>query len=85
MKRIFWNRPTGSFKTRRCFAGGLVAAVLVLLPAGVEPADAVPAEQEAATSQFDPHDFSGLWYNYTYRNGDRAGCVFLVRTAVILR
>ena len=71
MKRILWKCLTRSVKVRRCFAGVIAAAVLVLLPAGVEPAKAVPAEQEAAASQFDPHDFSGLWYNYTYRNGDR--------------
>lgn len=58
---------------RRCFASVIVAAVLMLLPAGVEPAEVVPAEQEAETSQFDPHDFSGLWYNYTYRNRGRGG------------
>lgn len=73
MKGILWNCLTGSFKMRCCFASVIVAAVLVLLPAGVEPAEAVPAEQETVTSQFDPHDFSGLWYNYTYRNGDRDG------------
>ena len=73
MKRILWNCLTGSFKARRCVASVIVAAVLVLLPAGAGPADAVPAEQEAATSQFDPHDFSGFWYNYTYRNGGRGG------------
>ena len=58
---------------RRRFVSVIIAAALVLLPAGVEPAEAAPTEQDAATRQFDPNDFSGLWYNYTYRNGDRGG------------
>jgi len=66
-----WNYLTERFTMRRCFVSVTVAAVLVLLPAGTESADAAPAGQEAVASQFDPHDLSGLWYNDTYRNGGR--------------
>ena len=58
---------------RRCFASVSAAAMLILLPAGVVPTGAVSAEQDAAPSRFDPRDFSGYWYNYTYRNSGRGG------------
>ena len=58
---------------RSCIVSLRVAVVAVLLLVGTVPVQAVYAEQEAVTGEFDPRDFSGLWFNYTYRNSGRGG------------
>ena len=58
---------------RSCFVSLIVTGVGLLVLAGAVPAQAVPAAQEAATNEFDRRDFSGLWFNYSYRSGGPGG------------
>ena len=58
---------------RSCFVTVIAAVVGMVLLIGAVPVQAGPVAQEAVLGEFDPRDFSGLWFNYTYRNGGRGG------------
>ena len=67
---------------RSHFTGAVAAVVSVLFLSSSslgEPGLPPVEEQtgpEAAASLWDPRDFSGIWYNYTYRDGGRVVRLF---------
>jgi hypothetical protein len=74
MNWISWgSRTEERFKMRNYFLSLAAIVTGMLLLIGVVPVQTVWAEQEAATSEFDRRDFSGLWFNYSYRSGGPGG------------
>ncbi len=58
---------------RGCFVSLIASVVGMLMLIGPMPAQAAPEEQGSEPGEFDPRDFSGLWFNYSYRSGGPGG------------